>query len=84
MIILTTVGSLAVVAGALVFRSKFELFTIPQNGMAPNYPAGSTHWVTKGTYSANNLALGDVIVFRKDEDNIQYSECSGRTCICYG
>lgn len=66
---------LTIVVTALVYRSKFELFTIPQDGMAPNYPAGTTHWVTKGRYSANDLALSDVVVFRKDGDKPYYFVC---------
>jgi len=64
----------ACVVVALAVKTKFERFTIPQNGMFPNFPAGTTHWVTKNTYgSIDDVALGDVVLFRRDIDGASYN-----------
>ncbi len=63
----------AFIALILVVKTKYERFKIPQNGMAPNYPASSTHWVTKGNYTVENLSVGDVVVFEKIQDAKNYN-----------
>ena len=72
-----TILSVGVVIVAVVFalgvKSRYERFTLPQDGMAPNYPAGTTHWVSKGRYSPGTIALGDVVLFRKAEDGETYN-----------
>lgn len=55
-------------------KSKFERFNIPQNGMYPSRPAGSTHWVTKNTYkSIADVVVGDVVLFHQDIDGQRYT-----------
>ena len=55
-----------VIGIALAVRTKFERFTIPQNGMFPTLAAGSTHWVTKNRYeSVSEFSVGDIAVFER-------------------
>jgi signal peptidase I len=72
------VGNVIVFVGiigvALLVKSKYERFTIPQNGMYPNYPANSSLWVTKPGYeSIEEVRLGDVIVFRRELNGLNYN-----------
>ena len=64
--VLNTVAVVVAIGAALLLRSKYERFAIPQNGMYPNYPANASFWVTKNAYdSVADVQLGDVIVFRR-------------------
>ena len=59
---------------AFAIGSKYERFRIPQNGMYPTLPAGSTHWVTKNSFeSADEFSLGDIVVFKIQRSNKTYS-----------
>jgi len=59
---------------AFALRSKYERFRIPQNGMYPTLPAGSTHWVTKNSFeSADEFSLGDIVVFKIQRSNKTYN-----------
>ena len=65
---------LAVISVALAFRSNFQRFTIPQNGMYPTLPAGSTHWVTMSrTTSGRDMSVGDIVLFKALHANKTYT-----------
>ena len=66
--------AIVVIGIALIVRSKFERFTIPQNGMYPGLPAGTTRWVVKSSFeSVDDLNIGDVVVFQLDSDQGKFN-----------
>ena len=73
--LLTNIVLLIVVIGiALGVRSKFQRFTIPQNGMYPGLPAGTTRWLVKSRFeSVDDLNIGDVVVFQLDTDQGKFN-----------
>ena len=65
---------LVIIAGALAFRTNFQRFTIPQNGMFPTLPAGNTYWVTKNRHeSAGNVSIGDIVLFKAQHGEGRYT-----------
>ena len=72
--LLSIVIIVVLVGAAFAIRTKFERFVIPQNGMFPSFPAGSTHWVTKYPYrSLDDIPIGDVILFRREIQGKRYN-----------
>ena len=70
----TIVLLLVVVAIAFGLRSKFERFGIPQNGMYPGLPAGSSRWVTKNSFeTADEFSIGDIVLFTKESEQGTYN-----------
>ena len=65
--------TVVIIGIALVLRAKFERFTVPQNGMYPTLPAGSTHWVTKSRYEISDVLLGDIVVYEGSHDSKIYN-----------
>jgi len=63
---LATIILLLVVIGVVVaVRAKYSRFVIPQNGMYPTLPSGTTRWVTKSQYeSASEISIGDIVLFK--------------------
>ena len=58
---------------ALAVKTKFERFKIPQNGMSPNYPANATFWVTKGSFTNDDLERGTVVLFWRNQNGKRYN-----------
>ena len=49
-------------------------YQIPQNGMYPNLPAGSSLFANKRAYSsASSVKRGDIIIFVHEEDGTKYN-----------
>jgi signal peptidase I len=72
--LLSIVIIVVMVTAVFAIRTKFERFVIPQNGMFPNIPAGSTRWVTKNPYrSVEDISVGDVILFRREIQGRRYN-----------
>jgi signal peptidase I len=60
------VAGLLLVAGVALFRARYARYNIPQNGMYPGLPAGSTFWARKKPYAAiEDVKRGDIIVYRE-------------------
>ncbi len=59
----------------LVVKSIFiGYYVIPQNGMYPGLPAGSSIFAIKRAYStASNVKRGDIIVFMHEENGQRYN-----------
>jgi len=85
---------LITVVGLLIVKTFFvSYYRIPQNGMYPSFPAGSTIFAVKHAYSAaSDVQRGDIVVFVLQEQGRQYNyiwrvvglpgekvEASGRT-----
>src|SRR5437879_2207913 len=67
-----------VIAGFLVLLAakmfSIGYYQIPQNGMYPGLPAGSTIFTAKRAYSdASHDKRGDIIVFVRDENGQRYN-----------
>jgi signal peptidase I len=61
-----SLAALVLMVGAAFFRHHHELYTIPQDGMFPDLPAGTRFWVTRHPYrSIDDVHRGDVIVFQR-------------------
>lgn len=61
---------LALVAVKVLFIGHYK---VPQNGMYPLIPAGSSIWTAKRAYgNPSNVRRGDVIVFTATEDSQQF------------
>ena len=58
----------------LVVKSAFiGYYRIPQNGMYPGLPAGSTIFTSKRAYpSVSQVKRGDIVVFVRDESGQRY------------
>jgi signal peptidase I len=68
-------SAIAIVVIILVIMKIFfiDYYHIPQNGMYPNLPAGSRFFAWKRPYpDAADVARGDVIVFRRNENGQSY------------
>lgn len=64
-VVAALVAGLLGVAGVVLFRARFARYTIPQNGMFPGLPAGSSFWARKSPYrSIEEVKRGDIIVYR--------------------
>jgi signal peptidase I len=63
------------VFGVVITLKMFviERFRIPQNGMFPSLPAGSTLFLNKRAYSGpGKVKRGDVIAFQREENGNRY------------
>jgi signal peptidase I len=68
-------GGIALLAALVVVKAFFvDYYRIPQNGMYPGLPAGSTFLTVKRPYSdALSVKRGDIIVFVRDEKGQRYN-----------
>ena len=65
---------LVIIGVALGVRAKIQRFTIPQNGMYPTLPAGTSHWVIKNSFdSASDILIGDIVLFNALHANNTYT-----------
>lgn len=71
---LITWGLVTAVAVLLIARAAFiDYYRIPQNGMCPGLPAGSTVFTWKRPYSdASQIKRGDIVVFVRNEGGNRY------------
>jgi signal peptidase I len=66
-------GGLLLVVLLGSFRYHYTRYTIPQNGMYPDMPAGTTFWATRHPYrTIDEVRRGDVIVFRRPRGGVDY------------
>src|SRR3974390_3320236 len=65
---------LAILLALLAVKTFFVgYYRIPQNGMYPGLPAGSSIFTSKRAYSsAANVKRGDIIVFAREENGQRY------------
>ena len=72
--IITGIGIAALLA-VLILKTVFiGYYRIPQNGMYPGLPAGSSLFTAKRAYSgASSVKRGDIIVFVRDENGQRYN-----------
>jgi signal peptidase I len=67
--VLEVVFVAVLVGGFLLFRHHHMRYTIGQDGMAPDLPAGSKFWIRKHPYQrVEDVRRGDVILFRLQRD----------------
>jgi len=66
-------GGLLMVVALVFFRHHHMRYTIPQDGMYPGMPSGTTFWVTRRPYrSVADVRRGDVIVFSRPRGGVDY------------
>ena len=58
---------------ALLIRAKIQRFTVPQNGMYPTIPAGTTQWLIKKRFTTAELNRGDIVVFDAKHEGKNYN-----------
>ncbi len=69
------VGVIVVVVALLAIKIFFiGVYRIPQNGMYPGLPAGSTVFAVHHPYSnVSSVKRGDIVVFIREEDGQRYN-----------
>jgi signal peptidase I len=73
-VILGIAGAATLLVVLLTKTFLIEYFRIPQDGMAPGLPEGSTLWIWKRAYSAPaQVQRGDIIVFARERAGKRYN-----------
>src|SRR5689334_2484916 len=68
-------GSIVILLALLAIKTFFiGHYRIPQNGMYPGLPAGSSLFAAKRPYSgASSVKRGDIVVFIREENGQRYN-----------
>lgn len=72
---LITWGLLALLLVVLIAKTFFiGYYKIPQNGMYPNLPAGSSLFANKRAYDGpSSVKRGDIVIFVREQDGRKYN-----------
>ena len=71
---IATSSAIAVLLAVLAIKTFFiGYYRIPQNGMYPGLPAGSSLFTSKRAYSdSSSVKCGDIVVFVREENGQRY------------